>query len=62
MVHKKQTLSKLKLNQFSKAELEKRELNALKGGCSCSCSCSLCYSYGTLTSVSGHSSGDGSAY
>ena len=26
------TLGKLKLNEFRKAELEKRELNALKGG------------------------------
>lgn len=33
------TLGKLKLNQFRKAELEKRELNALKGGCSCKCAC-----------------------
>jgi len=32
-------LGKLKLNQFSKAELEKREMNALKGGCSCACPC-----------------------
>ena len=37
------TLGKLKLNEFRKAELEKRELNILKGGCSCKinvCSCS----------------------
>ena len=36
------TLSKLKLNQFSKDELDQRALNALKGGCSCTtvCSCS----------------------
>jgi len=36
------TLGKLKLNQFSKAELDQRALNALKGGCGCggSCSCS----------------------
>jgi len=32
-------LGKLKLNQFSKAELDQRALNTLKGGCSCSCSC-----------------------
>jgi hypothetical protein len=34
-------LGKLKLNQFSKAELENREMNALRGGdctgCVCSC-------------------------
>lgn len=36
-------LSKLKLNQLSKAELEKRQLNALRGGNECfSCVCS-CY-------------------
>ncbi|MFV0271364.1 MAG: TIGR04149 family rSAM-modified RiPP [Macellibacteroides fermentans] len=34
------TLGKLKLNQFRKAELEKREMNILKGGCSCKCACS----------------------
>jgi natural product precursor len=33
------TLSKVKLNEFRKIELEKRELNALKGGCSCKCAC-----------------------
>ena len=33
-------LGKLKLNQLSKAEIEKREMNALKGGdptCGCGC-------------------------
>jgi natural product precursor len=36
------TLGKLKLNQLRKAELEKREMNVLKGGCSCKnrCVCS----------------------
>jgi natural product precursor len=35
-------LSKIKLNQFSKDELERRKMNALKGGCECyrSCDCS----------------------
>jgi natural product precursor len=33
------TLGKLKLNQFRKAELEKREINALRGGCYCKCAC-----------------------
>jgi hypothetical protein len=28
-------LGKIKLNQFSNAELQQRELNALKGGCIC---------------------------
>ena len=39
------TLSKIKLNQFTKAELEQRAMNYLRGGscgCSCSCSCSSC--------------------
>lgn len=30
---------KLKLNQLNKAEMEKRELNHLRGGCLCSCGC-----------------------
>ena len=33
------TLGKLKLHEFRKAELEKRELNALKGACNCKCLC-----------------------
>ena len=34
------TLEKIKLNQFRKAELEKRQMNALKGGgCRCKCAC-----------------------
>lgn len=37
-------LGKIKLNQFSKDELDRRKLNALKGGCDCTnyriqCSC-----------------------
>lgn len=28
-------LGKIKLNQFSKDELERRKMNALKGGCGC---------------------------
>ena len=31
------TLSKIKLSQFSKEELEQRALNALKGGSPCGC-------------------------
>lgn len=34
------TLKTLKLNQLSKSELEKKELNYLSGGLSCGCSCS----------------------
>ena len=32
-------IGKLKLNQLSKAELEKREMNSLKGGSACVCTC-----------------------
>jgi natural product precursor len=43
------TLRKIKLNQFSKEELDQRKMNALRGGdeccctcgCTCSCSCAL---------------------
>ena len=34
------TLGRIKLNQFSKEELDQRKLNALKGGCGCEYSCS----------------------
>lgn len=37
MKPKKKTLSKVKLNQLSKEELDRRSMNALKGGHSCSC-------------------------
>ena len=30
-------LGKLKLNQLGKAELEKKEMNHIKGGCYCNC-------------------------
>jgi natural product precursor len=53
------TLGKLKLNQFRKTELEKRELNALKGGCSCKCACTI-ISWGSSTADT-TSSGTGSA-
>lgn len=45
------TLGKLKLNEFRKAELEKRELNALKGGCQCKCACAGVSGYETLEEV-----------
>jgi natural product precursor len=32
-------LSKLKLNQLGKAEMDKREMQYLTGGCSNACSC-----------------------
>lgn len=31
-------ISKIKLNQFSAEELDRRKMNALKGGCGCSSS------------------------
>jgi len=61
------TLGKLKLNQFSKEELDQRKMNALKGGCVCSIGCSGCAcSYGdstlsTLDYAISHMSG-GDAY
>ena len=42
---KKNVLGKLKLNQLRKSELEKREMNALKGGCTTS---SVSYTHLTL--------------
>ncbi|RHR37757.1 rSAM-modified peptide [Parabacteroides sp. AF18-52] len=42
---KMKTLGKLKLNEFRKSELEKRELNTLKGGCSCKCACAGGWDY-----------------
>lgn len=51
------TLGKLKLNEFRKAELEKRELNALKGGCSgCKCACGGEVGYETTSDNYGSSS------
>ena len=37
-------VGKIKLNQFGQEELDRRKLNALKGGCGCSCGC--CGSWG----------------
>ncbi len=36
-------LGKLKLNQLSKTEIEKREMNALRGGCACAAYCGCQY-------------------
>ncbi|MBB4624848.1 MULTISPECIES: TIGR04149 family rSAM-modified RiPP [Parabacteroides] len=48
------TLGKIKLNEFRKSELEKRELNTLRGGCSCKnyCSCSGSSDYENTSSSS----------
>ncbi len=40
MEKKTKTLGKLKLNQLSKNELEKRAMKVLKGGCGCQSACS----------------------
>ena len=37
MEPKKKVLGTIKLNQLSKNELEKRQMNALKGGSGCAC-------------------------
>ncbi len=46
-------LSSLKLNQLSKAEMEKREMNMLRGG-SCPCGCNYMYSGGSSTIDNGN--------
>ncbi|GHV59213.1 hypothetical protein FACS1894182_12960 [Bacteroidia bacterium] len=68
------TLSKIKLNQFCKDELDQRQMNALRGGCCCNCDCScsvgcalsdLKTSLGTLTADTvgyNNSSGTGSIH
>lgn len=49
-------LSKIKLNQFSKDELDRRKMNALRGGCSCTeitaCQCTCSSPSGTHPSSS----------
>jgi len=42
------TLSKIKLNQFSKDELDQRKMDTLKGGCGCA---STCGSGGTCSAI-----------
>jgi natural product precursor len=58
-------LGKLKLNQFSKAELENRQLNALKGGCNCSyidgCVC-ICEGPDDSAESRGYAKTDGREY
>jgi natural product precursor len=41
-------IGKIKLNQFSAVELDRRKMNALKGGCICS---SGCYCPGMFNSI-----------
>ncbi|MCE8898736.1 TIGR04149 family rSAM-modified RiPP [Parabacteroides distasonis] len=56
---KKNVLGKLKLNQLRKSELEKREMNALKGGCTTSCSaCSLCGGMSGYINVNSNATSD----
>ena len=60
------TLSKIKLNQFSKAELDQRRMNELRGGggcccecdCSCACGCAADYLARSLTDVNMDSAGN----
>ena len=56
-------LNKIKLNQFSSAELDQRKLNDLKGGCSyCYASCGGCSCYVSIMNgvwVSSKSGSDG---
>lgn len=44
------TLSKLKLNNLNKVELDELEMDVLKGGASCCCSCWASGSGGSSTS------------
>ena len=48
------TLGSLKLNKFSKNELDQRKLNALKGGCdACGCGCGCDGTYGEYLAYQG---------
>jgi natural product precursor len=53
-------ISKIKLNQLSKNELDRRALNALKGGCTCTygggCRCSSS-TFDGVESVNAHNHG-----
>lgn len=42
------TLSKIKLSQFSNDELERRNMNLLKGGCGCTSCTSSCTGQATM--------------
>jgi natural product precursor len=53
IVRKMKTLSKIKLNQFSKDELDQRALNALKGGCACTYGGGCARGCGSTTSTDG---------
>ncbi len=44
-------LGKIKLNQFSKDELDRRKMNVLKGGCDCTNSRVNCSCFGNYTFV-----------
>lgn len=45
------TLGKIKLNQFSKNELERRKMSVLKGGCGCRDAVCNCVSLWNVRSV-----------
>lgn len=49
-------LGKIKLNEFRKVELEKRQMNALKGSCSCKCGCAGVPPYMSTSDNTGSSS------
>lgn len=56
-------LGKLKLTQLSKAELETKQMNTLKGGSVCTCSCYYADMGGSaLNDNSGANSGIGYSY
>jgi natural product precursor len=47
------TISKLKLDQLSKTDLEERKMNVLKGGAACMCGCT-----GSLSDIGFNASSD----
>lgn len=53
---------KIKLNQFSKDELDRRKMNALKGGCPCSTSCRGCGDVSFSAAYYRYNNAEGYAY
>ncbi|GHT10492.1 hypothetical protein FACS189426_10780 [Bacteroidia bacterium] len=59
-------IGNIKLNQFSKNELDQRKMNALKGGCSCedfcTCACYVNEFTGYVVSISYDNANGNAAY
>lgn len=54
-------LGKMKLNEFSKTELDQRKMNALTGGCNCFCGC-VCAGDGDYADELSNKSGSKNQY